>query len=85
MYEEFGISEKLEKIANECEEELKEHFIKIDKNALYNSQKVLMAFQKNEVSEMHFGISTGYGEGDVRPRLYRKNILICFRSRRQPS
>ena len=66
MYKEFGISEKIEKLANECEEEITEILKKIDKNAMQNSQKVLMAFQKNKVSEMHFGTSTGYGEGDVR-------------------
>lgn len=74
MYKEFGISEKIENLANETEKEIKDIFIKVDKDALYNSQKVLMAFQKNEVSEMHFGMSTGYGEGDVRKRYYRKDI-----------
>lgn len=65
MYKEFGISKEIEELANKSEEELKEIFKKIDEDVLYNSQKVLMAFQKNEVSEMHFGMSTGYGEGDV--------------------
>ena len=74
MYKEFGISEKIEKLANEIEEKLQEIFNKINEDAMYNSQKVLMAFQKNAVSEMHFGSSTGYGEGDVRKNVYRKNI-----------
>lgn len=74
MYKEFGISEKIENLANETEEEIKDIFMKVNEDALYNSQKVLMAFQKNEVSEMHFGMSTGYGEGDVRKRHYRKDI-----------
>lgn len=66
MYKEFGISEKIEELANESEQELEEIFKKIDQNEAQNSQKVLMAFQKHKVSEMHFGTSTGYGEGDVR-------------------
>ena len=66
MYKEFGISEEIEKLANESEQELEEIFKKIDQNAVQNSQKVLMAFQKYKVSEMHFGTSTGYGEGDAR-------------------
>ena len=70
MYKLFEISEGLEEIANKSEEELRDIFDKIDKVSLYNSQKVLKAFQKNEVSEMHFGMSTGYGEGDVRKGLY---------------
>lgn len=82
MLKEFGISEELEKLANETEKEIQEIFRKIDEDALYNSQKVLMAFQKNAVSEMHFGRSTGYGEGDVRKRLYRKNIFRSLRCRR---
>ena len=59
----------------------KEVFSKIEEDALYNSQRVLSAFQKNNVSEMHFGATTGYGQGDVRERLYRKNICRGFRSR----
>lgn len=82
MYKEFGINEKIEELANETEKELKEIFNKIDEDALYNSQKVLMAFQKNKVSEMHFGTSTGYGEGDVRKRRNRKNIYGSTRWRR---
>lgn len=75
MYKEFGISEELEKLAIETEEEIKKIIARIDEGALYNSQKVLAAFQKNKVSEMHFGTSTGYGEGDIRSRLHRKHIL----------
>lgn len=68
MYEDFGINKNLEEKANKCEEDLKELFHKIDENALYNSKKVLMAFQENSVSDMHFGMTTGYGEGDVRKK-----------------
>lgn len=82
MYKEFGISEKIEKIANESEKEIKEILAKIDEDALYNSQKVLNAFQKNQVSEMHFGSTTGYGEGDIRKRMYRKNIQRSIKCRR---
>lgn len=70
MYKEIGISEEIEKLANEVENEIKDIIEKINQDAMYNSQKVLMAFQKNEVSEMHFGSTTGYGEGDVRKNLH---------------
>ena len=82
MYKEFGISEEIEKLANETEKEIKEIIEKINQDAMYNSQKVLMAFQENNVSEMHFGLTTGYGEGDVRKRMHRKNIYKSIRSRR---
>jgi cystathionine beta-lyase family protein involved in aluminum resistance len=82
MYQEFGISKELQKIAIESEKELQTIFEKINEISLKNSQKVLMAFQKNKVSEMHFGTSTGYGEGDVRKRLHRRNFYRSFRRRR---
>lgn len=85
MYKEFGIREDLEKIANKVEEEIQEELKQIDKDAMYNSQKVLMAFQENNVSEMHFGMTTGYGEGDVRKKRNRKNIYKNIGSRRQSS
>lgn len=65
MYKEFGINKELEELAIKSEQSLKSQFEKIDKIALQNSIKVLTAFQKNKVSDMHFGTSTGYGEGDV--------------------
>lgn len=82
MYQEFGISKKIEALSQEVEEEIKEEIKKIEQDAMYNSQKVLMAFQENGVSEMHFGTTTGYGEGDVRKKLHRKNIHKNIRSRR---
>jgi cystathionine beta-lyase family protein involved in aluminum resistance len=65
MYQEFGINEKIEKLAIETEEELKEEYKKIDENCTKNSIKVLKAFQENNVSDMHFNSTTGYGYGDV--------------------
>lgn len=73
---------KLEELAIKTEEEIKDVLKKIDEDAMYNSKKVLTAFQNNAVSEMHFGISTGYGEGDIRKRLHRKNICGSSRCRR---
>lgn len=65
MYEKFGISKDLEDLANAVEEEIKSIFNKIDKIKEENSLKVLMAFQKNNLSDMHFGGTTGYGYGDI--------------------
>ena len=65
MYEKFGISKELEDLANAVEEEIKPIFNKIDKIKEENSLKVLMAFQKNNLSDMHFGGTTGYGYGDI--------------------
>lgn len=65
MYKEFGISEKLEELASEVENELKEEFKKIDDRALRNSLKVLKAFQNKKIAEVHFNGTTGYGYGDI--------------------
>ena len=60
-YTEFGISEKIEQLANKVEEDLKPIFNEIDEVCLKNSLKVLQAFQKNNLSETHLNSSTGYG------------------------
>ena len=65
MYEEFGISSKLEKLAIETEDEIKDIFKEIDENCVKNSIKVLKAFQKNRISDIHFNSTTGYGYGDI--------------------
>jgi len=53
------------KLSEEVEEEIKDEFKKIEKICEFNSRKVLEAFQKNQISDMHFGSTTGYGYGDI--------------------
>jgi len=65
MYQKFGISKEIIDLSNVVEKEIKEEFQKIDKIKEKNSLKVLMAFQKNNISDMHFGTTTGYGYGDI--------------------
>ena len=65
MYKEFGISEDIENLAIQTENEVKEIFNKIDERCTRNSLKVLSAFQKNRISDMHFGSTTGYGYNDI--------------------
>jgi len=65
MYQKFGISKEIIDLSNVVEKEIKEEFEKIDKIKEKNSLKVLMAFQKNNISDMHFGTTTGYGYGDI--------------------
>lgn len=65
MYQSFGISEKIENLAMEAEQNLKEEFEKIDSACMKNSLKVLSAFQKNKIAEVHFGSTTGYGYDDI--------------------
>ena len=65
MYENFGISKELEKLAEDVEKEIKDVFEKIEQNWVKNSIKVLKAFQNNNISDMHFNSTTGYGYGDI--------------------
>ena len=65
MYQEFGISEKIENLANEAEANLQSEFAKIDVACTKNSLKVLTAFQKHKIAEVHFGSTTGYGYDDI--------------------
>lgn len=65
MYESFGISAELEKLANEVEKEIKSEFNKIDERCSVNSLNVLKAFQEFKVKEVHFNSTTGYGYDDI--------------------
>ena len=65
MYNKFGIKQEIIDLSNEVEKEIKEEFEKIDKIEEENTLKVLMACQKYNLSDMHFGTTTGYGYGDV--------------------
>lgn len=65
MYKKLGISERVVDMAGEILSELDHRFAEIDKVAEYNQMKVIMAMQKNRVSEAHLGTSTGYGYNDI--------------------
>ena len=80
MYKEFGISEKLEALANETENEVKEVFKQIDNNTIRNSIKVLKAFQNNQISDSHFGTSTGYGYDDIGREVIEKIYSEIFKT-----
>ncbi len=65
MYEEFGIKKEVIELSEKVENEIKNVFSEIDKTEEINTLKVLMACQKYNLSDMHFGSTTGYGYGDV--------------------
>lgn len=60
----FSIDPYILNLAREAEATCAGAFARIDRNAEYNSAKVLSAFTQNGVSESHFSGSTGYGYGD---------------------
>ncbi len=64
LYEQLGISSQVYDFGQEIENTLKDRFEEFDKRAEYNQLKVLLAMQKNKVSEECFQSSSGYGYND---------------------
>jgi len=59
------IDNNLIELSKQVEEEIKDEIKKVDEDCMYNSMKVLKAFQNNRISDLHFGSTTGYGYGDI--------------------
>ena len=59
------IDNNLIELSKQVEEEIKDEIKKVDEECMYNSMKVLKAFQNNRISDLHFGSTTGYGYGDI--------------------
>lgn len=64
-YEDFGITDEVAKLAEKIERKIEPELKKIDEVCECNSLKVLKAFQNNNISDMHFNQTTGYGYGDI--------------------
>lgn len=64
LKEHFNIEEKILTLIDEAESEVESRFASLDDIMAYNQYKVLDAFQKNRISDMHFGWNTGYGYDD---------------------
>ena len=65
MQKNLVFSEKIVSLAQQAELKCAEEFKKIDKLCELNSYKVLNAFRENNVSEIHFNSTTGYGYNDI--------------------
>ena len=65
MYSEFGIKKEILELSKEVEKEIEPIFKRIDEIKEKNSLKVLLAFQKCGLSEMHLHTSTGYGIDEI--------------------
>lgn len=65
LIDEFRIDERVLKLVAEAEDEVRCEFEKLDDIMAYNQYKVLSAFQKNRIRDMHFGWKTGYGYDDA--------------------
>ena len=67
-------------LVNNAELEIREELDKVDKLCLINSKKVLDAFRKNNLSEIHFGETTGYGYGDIGRETIEKIYSDIFKT-----
>ena len=65
MLEELNISKEAQQIVENAEKKLVDRYAKIDEVSNFNSAKVLNAFIKNNLSEMHLNGTTGYGYNDI--------------------
>ena len=73
-------NQKVIDLVNNAELEIREELDKVDKLCLINSKKVLDAFIKNGLSEVHFHETTGYGFGDIGRETIEKIYSDIFKS-----
>lgn len=64
LNKEFKIHESVLNAIGKAEEQILDIFHDLDDIMAYNQYKVLNAFQKNRISDMHFSWNTGYGYND---------------------
>ena len=74
------INEESYKYVKKCEEKIKDELDKVDEIAEANSLKVLMAFNKNNLSENHFNSTTGYGYNDEGRDVIEKIYADIFKA-----
>ena len=65
MYKEFGIKDEVLELSERAEKIIAPIFDDVNKRCEKNTLKVLKAFNKYNISDMHFGTTTGYGYSDV--------------------
>ncbi|MBO7520041.1 MAG: methionine gamma-lyase family protein, partial [Clostridia bacterium] len=74
----FDIDERISALSIKATELCKGAFDRIEKLSEYNQQKVLSAFTECGVSEMHLGVSTGYGYDDAGRETLDKVVAKAF-------
>lgn len=78
MQNKLGISHEVIELSEKVSEEIKPIFKEIDKICELNSLKVLNAFHEFNISDMHFGTTTGYGYGDIGRDTIEKVFASCL-------
>lgn len=70
--------EEVRELVNVCESELMNEFDKVNKICEENTFKVLESFKNNNVSEIHFNSTTGYGYNDIGREVIEKVYADIF-------
>lgn len=70
--------EEIRELVNVCESELMNEFYKVNKICEENTFKVLESFKNNNVSEIHFNSTTGYGYNDIGREVIEKVYADIF-------
>lgn len=65
MHNLLNIKESTWNLIKEEEKNIEKQLNEVDEICLYNSAKILKAFQDNKVAEAHFNETTGYGYNDI--------------------
>ncbi|MBR3134199.1 MAG: methionine gamma-lyase family protein [Clostridia bacterium] len=72
------INNKTIDLVNKNEKEITKQFDEINEIAEYNAMKVLKAFSNNNLSEVHFNETTGYGLSDIGREVIEKIYSEIF-------
>lgn len=80
LLNEFGIDEAIVKLAQSAENEIKDVFRDIEDVREINQYKVISAMQKHQLSDSHFGGTTGYGYGDRGREILDEIYATIFRA-----
>lgn len=64
LIDQFNIEKRTIDLIDSAEKELTNVFENLNEIMAYNQYKILSAFQKCKISDMHFGWNTGYGYDD---------------------
>jgi len=65
LKEQFGVTDEIIKLIDDCEESVRPQFARIEEIAQLCEMKVMKAFSDNRVSSEYFIASSGYGTDDI--------------------
>jgi cystathionine beta-lyase family protein involved in aluminum resistance len=80
LNQKFAIHETVLNAVSEAESQVTVIHSELDDIMAYNQYKILDAFQKNKISDMHFGWNTGYGYNDPGREALEKVYADIFRT-----